>query len=1623
MGGKGAGIAGTVGVNIVNNTTLAALEHSNLSLNAGDEADVHIIATDSASVWSLAGALGFGSKAGFGVAIGINTLTNSTEARLADTRINQAESVTIDASARGLIRSAAVGVGVSSAVGGSGSVSGNIIVNEINANLTRSRIEQTSGEVAISAYNQAVVLSYAGAVAGGAKAGVAGSLAANFVIFDQAALVNGGTINANALNVSSISDTLVFSVGFGAAAAGKGGFAGAVTISTIAGQTLAEIGGGAEVSVDDDIDVQAQDITRVAVIAFGAAGASTVAGGGSLSTTILDNAVIARVADDAVLTTASDINVFAGLSEESQPILSLRQLGIDVDLKEYGVGSSDADDASDAGLAARSDDFDLSAGVINISFAGAGAGTVAGSGAVGLNWLRSSVRAEVSGQSTRLNAGGDITVVAKDQSAVINVAFAVAGAGTVAGGAAIAFNYIGGDPTNPSRSLQSEDDIDTSQDLLITNVQDNNEREFVAGEVAAVIEGAELVAGGDITVDAQAESILANLTAGGAAAGTVALSGSIGINFVRHQVVADISDGADVTGRSVQVTAGLAPISINIAGSANGSGTVGLAGASATTDINTAVRASIRGAATSVTATEGDVVVDALMRRITEGVYEGINERDLAQADVDNTDPDADIADEDDDKTPLSVLESVGLVDTDDAPGLPTPTQAGDQIFTAAISGAGSGQVAIAGALSLNWMRSTAEAVIEGATVKAYQGDVSVKAEDRLGMNAFTIAAGASGAVSALGYMAYNYIGGNPGSSGDDDTNVVRARIDDAAVTATNIEVQAISDSAISSYTVGASVSVYASMVGSVALNFTTKDVEAEVTGSKLTARGGDIVVNAQDTSTIISGAVQLSVAVYGGSVGVTVSLNDITNTISAGVKESALTAEDGGSIIVTADASAITMNVVGGVSFGTFVSAAANSAATVGGNTVDAYIKGRSSDASAYDIVADGHVLVHANSNDRNFVIAGTVSAGLVAGGIAVGVNLMGSDTSATVSDNVRVRAEGNGSTVDIFSAWDSDDDAYETESGRGVAVLATSRLRYTHYAVSAGGGAVGLGANLSVDSLAGSTNARVENAHISSGQDVTVRALHATQADSGGGTLAGGIFAGAAAIDTSLASHRTLAEVVGNRSGIISADGDVRVDAQSDVRLETYVVGVSIGLVSVAGSASALDVSSSTSARIMGISVDADNILVQSKSETLLTYIVGTAAAGLSASLGASLSVGLISPDTTAEVHGAALTAKGDITVAADQRAAVEVTMGTVSLDGLAAVAGTVSVLTSDASASAFVGDLLDTDGHVVANSTLKADGDINITAVNRTIINPWDEFAANFIGTLSAGGVAGAGASVDVMVLRETVYATVGDNTTLEAGNQINIDAHLERDLTSLVMGFSVSVGAALTGSISVLSLGQGLRDGTRDTFMDEDDDLSQLFNDTFGNAADYQLNNERQEDVDDVRVEQSDDSGAINAPVGSEIENPNADTQSSRDRVNNGLLNNNLRPELPRTNQVEGDITVGDVGANVGRNATLTAGGDIDVSARETLDVDVIVGSGGGALLGAVGASVSPWITRPRRRQRLLAKRYCAPAIRSVWQVTMMPAQARGLRWSAGTWPGCIRTSCSSLGCHAANCVRR
>ncbi|MGB1192239.1 MAG: hypothetical protein ACPG3T_04895, partial [Pseudomonadales bacterium] len=411
----------------------------------------------------------------------------------------------------------------------------------------------------------------------GSSSGVAvgGSIAINFIRnFVKAEIKGGANVDAGTtIDVNALSNETMVVVAGGISGSSNNAAGLVLSINETATTTEANIlGTTTDVDAEGNIEVNAADSTTMVVVAIGGAGSGNNAIGAAVGTTLVGNSIKASIDGASVDSSAGNVDVLAGFLPTGN--------------------STDLSAVMDTSV--LPDDVDLGSQVVNVTVAGAGSGNNAAGGAISLNWLKNRVEASIS-NGAAVTAANNINVKAKDVASLTSVAVGLAGSGNNAGGAAISYNYIGGDPGDPSREVPS------------------NPAASDAGYVLSFIDDAKADAqAGEVNVFADANPEIVNVSIGGAGSGNIALGGSISINFIRNIVKAEIKGGADVDAQTdINVLSTTSPLMVIVAGGGSGSGNLAFGLASATNDLVSTQVASIDGDDTVATADTGDIIVVA----------------------------------------------------------------------------------------------------------------------------------------------------------------------------------------------------------------------------------------------------------------------------------------------------------------------------------------------------------------------------------------------------------------------------------------------------------------------------------------------------------------------------------------------------------------------------------------------------------------------------------------------------------------------------------------------------------------------------------------------------------------------------------------------------------------------------------------------------------------------------------------------------------------------------------------------------------------------------------------------------------------------------------------------------
>ncbi len=587
----------------------------------------------------------------------------------------------------------------------------------------------------------------------------------------------------------------------------------------------------------------------------------------------------------------------------------------------------------------------------------------------------------------------------------------------------------------------------------------------------------------------------------------------------------------------------------------------------------------------------------------------------------------------------------------------------------------------------------------------------------------------------------------------------------------------------------------------------TSLAVGASVAGKVGVGVSSSVVVSTDDTSSHIDSGTSITQSAsiglsasnqqnvelisFSGGVGGTVGVSGVANVLTMQNKAQAYVADSittslnsSGNLTLGAGNNLTALNIAGGVAIGGSVGVGVAAAVNTIENQTRALI---GNDVSAN---AGGNTGLNAHaSEDLTTLAVGAAGSGSVAVGGAALVNVLNSQTQASIGDraqlnkgqtlvnqSITVAARDNTSMFDVTvgaggggsvgggaagdvgviskttqasignSAW--------VEAAGDVKVAATSDEDFRVTGIGFGvGGSAGLAGSVGVYSLTTNTTAKLDdNATLLTDGSALVAADGKTTVDlitgsaAGGGSAALGAAAGVVVLDKttqgSIGSNASV-QALGNGSGLDAADGRYTISYGSAISGNGRVSKSGLGPKDAQGN--------TVNGR------DAFNALVQQRNA--------------------------VSNEQT--VQGLAVTATNSdsvksFSVTGAAAGAVAITLG-----------ANVSVITTDTEAS--IGD----GAQINQTGTGSSAQSVRVAAGN-------EQFHLGLAGAASGAGAVAVGAGADVLVSHNTTLAQVGSAAQLKAERNVEVLAHGQEQVLDMGIGLSAAGTVAVAGSVSVVSL---------------------------------------------------------------------------------------------------------------------------------------------------------------------------------------------------------------------------
>lgn len=1097
--GAGVGVAASSGSQVAANGTVAINRgNNNLEAIIGDYVssngtnhtrianakNIDVTSNDSASVLSVAGGVGISRKVAVGGSIAYNEIGNisgnadgkkqNNTAQINNAFITTADEakIIVQALDNAKLTTAAVGVGI--AAGGSVAVQGAAATALINKDteasmngvtVSKASEQDNSGadvDVKASSSNDIVTTADVVSVAagGGTAVAVGAGVSVNRSEAGVNAFVSGGSMKIDDLAVEAANSANITTVGIGGSVAGGtgAGVTGSVAVNMIGNNTTAKIDGGADITADNNVVVDARSDEQIANYAGNASVAATGAAVGlSVSVNQIDGTTNASIEGSGTQVNAAgnyedaELNNTVGNDEEDyilDDFVNEKTFQSQENLGDKRTGKTYSGVAVSA-----SSTHSIKSFLINAGVAAQGAAV---NGTVNVNQTDGSTTAAIKDAAINQNGfTGDVNVIAHDYS---NSAGIVGSAGVAGEGAGIG---LGADTNTLSRDVTAE----------ISGTENNKNN----------------VKGNAVNVEAEAKQGVSSMAigVGGAGIGAGVANGTT-VTLVDGKTIAKIN-GSNITAGSLNVTAkhldriNTNGISIGVGGLGAGIG-IGVA----VLNENSTTEATVKNTDVTYTNADGETVINADNTTVMNyqlynvgGAIAGVagsvgvaNVNSKVNANVVGSDFGAD-----DSETNKAGSIAVGA--------------ANDIDFDQTAGTAGAGAVGVGVGVSVNTIDSQVQAKVEDSHLYA-NGNIDVTAEETRNVDQLAVNAGAGGIAAGANVMVTNVgkeVSNAYGTDGMDEVNVEQAYQE--AQNAIN------GGKLTSDYTLGALNDTEAGNASGNAVpgkgGQQDSIVKVDIDGATLKT-DGNISAEAHETTNVNMEGINAQLAA-GGSAAGTVGILNVYRNSGVEITSAELDAAD---VDIKAIQSGLSkLNIYQG-------------AGAVGGAIGAAYGSINSEGKSGVGIgnstiTSDEDVDITANDESRTEVnaigvsISGGYSASVI---VAEGTNK--AETTVTV-DETNMNADND---INIHAERQAKDENGNTVDGKGNQYNSLSVS-----AIAASGGLMfaGTGVGATANEY-GTVGVEVNGSDFTAGNDISITALNAPSVKAVTGAVAGSMVASGA-------------------------------------------------------------------------------------------------------------------------------------------------------------------------------------------------------------------------------------------------------------------------------------------------------------------------------------------------------------------------------------------------------------------------------------------------------------------------------------------------------------------------------
>ncbi|GGD47721.1 leukotoxin LktA family filamentous adhesin [Sinisalibacter lacisalsi] len=1357
-GASKVGVAGSVALNLIDTQSVARISGgATVTLTGGGNVSLTTDNQTEATAEALpVGGGASGATVGVGASVALNILANRSVAEVADGAVvTDAGDLTLSAAATHVAETKAE-AGSSGGISVTPALALSLITNTTTARLGTGGTQEVTGAVSVSAAQHSTITTEASGKAAGTKAAIGASLA--LAIIDDRALATtarnidaDGAVSFNASGVSSSTLTAVASAA------------------------------GAKDAEDEDaaLDSDGESVDKTANKEFEAgAGKQSTAGVGDVDQQGATNtAVTDKDSKDSRSAKTSEgkvaVAAAVAINVQKQTVEAVVPDGVDITAGgsiTVASGATTGGEATSDGQAVKGEDGGTSQVGIGVAVsvnvvqetntAYLGSGTHAGAG-VNVRALQATGAAtDTFLTSATSGAGGSkvgiagsvaLNIVTLDTTARISGGASVAagaGVSTIEAGNAVSATATA-EPSDEGGAAGGKVGVGASfaMNLLTTTT------------TAELQDGATMTGGAGLSVSATS-GLDTTTEASAGAAGGIAVDASVALALLNQTTIARIGTGNDLTMGAGALSVIATNTGTNTATSTgeNKSDKVGV-GASASVILGNGAsggalnNTSLTSAVLARSATAGAVTIEASANRTYDahatataggGVFSSSDDKKQNDK-TDGTSTTADSLD----KTKDSQRDENGNKPS------------------------GAKTITIAAAAGIAAAQDVVTAKLEGVTINA-SGAVSVTATNEVGMATSGIGL-ASDPKSKVGIgvgvglaILNNTTSAIIADSAEINTDAAGLTV--AATSRENAEGDYLSK--LSALGIAGASGKQVSVAGSLAVAISTGTTEAKIGDDVEVTDGGAMAVTVDNKSHLsakaLAGSLSTGGTAVGGSIAVVVSEKEYEASVGA---DSALT---GSALSVTAINSQIDDPLTGLTdekltsldNLDAFAGSLADLATGKLLGNSNYYVEAiGGAGGSGLAVQGSFGVMVFSDTLTASVGSNADVDVGTGAVTLSAGGDFVAKSLSGALSASTSSAAVGVSSTVVVSDGTTTSSlgENSQITSAGSFSNTASAKQDIRSYAASASAAS-----SAGVSGVAGvvTSENRVE-ALMARGAEVTISgagavSLGATNDFDIFGLAAGvgvgssaGIGAAATVVVVNNITRAALADGTSSTDRAeINTGGAVSITATATEDGDLFSVAGAAGSSGVGAGAGIYVLGTTTEALVgdyakVGNAYDSGSLEISASDTSTLFAASGAAGVGGTAGVGAGVAVGVLTKTTTAEIGASARVASGNVVVDAQSwETLTNITAG-VGVGGKAGLAGAVTVLSVTPTTTARIGQLAE----------VHANGNVAVLADGKTVIDMLD-------GAFGGSGAAGVGASVGVTVIDATTIATVDANAEVTA-----------------------------------------------------------------------------------------------------------------------------------------------------------------------------------------------------------------------------------------------------------------